>query len=116
MNFYKKLLTFEGLLLTAAGIVHIIFLNLIIDRSATDPAMLWGAVFFGVVYTVFGISFLFQSIKLLFISLGLNIVGITDILILGKSSPLVAAEPFLTIIEMISILILFYLNLKNPRL
>jgi len=116
MNFYKKLLTFEGFLLTTAGIIYIIFLSFIIDKSATDTTMFWGAVFFGVAYTVFGISFLCQSTKLLFIALGLNIFGITDVLIAGKSSPLAVVDPFLTIIEMISILTLFYLNLKNPRL
>lgn len=116
MNFYKKLLTFEGFLLTTIGVIHIIFLGFIIDKSATDATMFWGAIFFGVSYTLLGISFLCQSTKLLFTALGLNIFGITDVLITGKSSPLAAADPFLTFIEIISIFTLFYLNLKNPSL
>lgn len=115
MNRFRTVLTIEGLLLTIAGLIHIIYLILFVDLSSTDPAAYGGALFFGVAYALFGLSFLANKTRLILPALVINAVGLTSVLIAQEQSPLWEVDPFLMAIDLVSIPLLIYLLISSRK-
>ena len=112
----KKLLIFEGSLLSLAGLIHIIFLLLFVNYNSVDSAAYAGGMFFGIAYLVFGINFVKCRTRLLLLALIINVIGLTAVIIAGESSPLWIVDPYLIVIDIISIPTLIYLNVYKVRL
>ncbi len=111
----RILVTLEGILLSIAGPVHIIYLLFFLDASTVDSASYTGIIAIGALYTLFGISFLFRRKTLLLPALVINVLGLTAVLVLQEASPLWAIDPYLIAVDCISIPALFYLNTQNFR-
>ena len=112
---YKRLFLLEGLLLSLAGPVHIIYLQFFLHASKVGTAQYTGIIIIGVLYTTFGASFLLKRKALLVPALVINALGLTAVLIMQEASPLWAIDPYLIAVDCISVPILFYLNILNFR-
>ena len=112
---HKRLFTLEGILLSLAGPVHIIYLLFFLDASTIDSAQYLGIMVIGVLYTLFGISFLLGRKALLLPALIVNALGLTTVLVLQEASPLWEIDPYLIAVDCISVPTLLYLNFQNFR-
>lgn len=115
MNRFRAVLTIEGLLLTMAGLVHIIYLIGYVDPFSSDTAAYGGAMFFGVAYTVFGLSFLANKTSLLLPTLFINAAGLTAVLIAQEQSPLWQVDTYLIAIDLVSIPLLIFLVVNRKK-
>ena len=115
MKTYKKLLTFEGILLSIVGPVHIIYLLFFIDASTIETVPYYGVVGIGILYTLFGLSFLFRKKALLIPALIINALGLTAVFIMQEESPLWAIDPYLIAVDVISVPMLAYLNFSSNK-
>jgi hypothetical protein len=112
---YYTLLTLEGVLLSGAGLAHIIFMLNFVDFGATDPAMYFGALVIGAAYFVFGVSFLSDSKRFLIPALVLNVLGLFGASAAGETSPLWAIDPYLITLDLVSIPLLIFLVLHRNK-
>ena len=80
----------------------------------SEPAAI-GGILFGVLYVVFGITLFRGKTNLLLITLIINIIGLTAVLIARERSPLWEIDPYLIAVDLISIPMLIYLNLKKKK-
>ena len=78
---HKRLLTLVGILFSLAVPTHLIYLTIFVEASTVEAALYAGITAFGVLYTVFGISFLLRRKALLFPALIVNVLGITSVLV-----------------------------------
>lgn len=115
MNRFRAILTIEGLLLTIAGLIHIGYLGIFVTPSSTDPAAYGSAMFFGIAYTFFGVSFLAKKTRLLLPTLIINVLGVTAVLIAQEQSPLWQVDPYLIAIDLVSIPLLVYLVINRKK-
>ncbi len=111
----KRLLTLDGILLSLAGPVHIIYLLFFLNSESIETAQFYGIIGIGILYTLFGLSFLFRKTALLLPALIVNTLGFTAVLILQEASPLWAIDPYLIAVDCISVPVLFYLNMQKVR-
>ncbi len=112
----KKLFTLEGILLSLAGPVHIIYLLFFLDASKVDTAQYIGINTIGILYTIFGISFLLRRKFLLLPALIINALGLTTVLVLQEASPLWEIDPYLIAVDCISVPTLLYFNIRKKDL
>ncbi len=112
MSRYNGILRFEGILLTLAGLAHIIYMFGFATTPLTEPAAIGGTLF-GFVYVFFGVFMISGSKKLLLPTLIVNALGLTAVLISRENSPLWEIDPYLIVVDIISIPILLWLNLKK---
>ena len=115
MKTYKKLLSFEGILLSIVGPAHIIYLLFFIGASTIETALYYGVIGIGILYTLFGISFLFRKKALLIPALIINALGLTGVLIMQEASPLWAIDPYLIAVDVVSVPMLAYLNFSSNK-
>lgn len=112
---FSKVLFWEGVLLTIAGLAHIVYLIWFVRFGSVEPQAYFGGMFFGVVYLIGGLSFLFGKTKLLVPSLIVNALGLTVVLLVREASPLWRIDPYLIVLDIISIPTLIYLNWKAKK-
>lgn len=93
MKKFKTILTIEGGLLAIAGLIHIVFLSFIIDKTTVEASLFWVAMFFGVAYLIFGLTFLAGRHKLLLPTLIINALGLTGVIIARENSPFWMVDP-----------------------
>lgn len=115
MKTYKKLLTFEGILLSMVGPVHIIYLLFFIDASTIETAPYYGVIGIGILYTLFGLSFLFRKKALLILALIINVFGLISVLVMQEASPLWDIDPYLIAVDVVSVPMLIYLNFSKHK-
>ena len=113
MNYHTILKT-EGFLLTGAGIAHLVYMFGFASTPLSEPAAI-GGILFGMVYFFFGINMLRGKTNLLLITLIINTIGLTAVLIARESSPLWEIDPYLIVVDLISIPTLIYLNMRHSR-
>ncbi len=110
---HKNTLRLEGLLLSLVGPVHLIYLLFFLDASTIDSAQYTGILIIGILYTLFGVSFLLGRISLLLPALLINALGLSAVLILQEASPLWAIDPYLIAVDCISVPLLLYFNVQK---
>ena len=110
---FSKLVKLEGFLLTGAGLAHLVYAGLYLDWSAFPfPASL-GATLFGVAYTIFGLLMLFGKTFLLIPTLVVNALGLTAVLVVREASPFWPIDPYLIMVDLVSIPLLIWLIWAN---
>ena len=112
---FHTLRRIESVLLVVAGLTHIIFLLFVVDRANTPAQLYWGAMFFGVAYTIFGILIWRKVGAILPIALVINLMGLIGVITMFEQSPLRMVDPFLIVIDLISVPTLIYLNLNQSK-
>ena len=105
----NTILRLEGLLLTGAGLAHLVYASLLLDWSAYPFVMCLGAVSFGVLYTLFGLAMVLGSTRLLIPTFVINTLGFVAVLVAGKASPLHTIDPYLMVVDLISLPTLVWL-------
>ena len=112
---FHTLRKIESILLVVAGLTHIIFLSFVVDRASTPAQLYWGAMFFGIAYTIFGIL-IWQKVGVaLPIALVVNLIGLISVITMFETSPLRMVDPYLIVIDLISVPTLIYLNLNRRK-
>lgn len=111
---YKTILKLEGFLMTCAGLAHTIYMLGFATTPLTEPASI-GGIAFGVFYCFFGINMLLGKTNLLLPTLIINTLGLIGVLISRENSPLWEIDPYLIVVDIISIPILIYLNFKKTK-
>ncbi|WP_421858268.1 hypothetical protein [Oricola sp.] len=112
---YGRILRLEGLLLTAAGLAHLVYCALFLDWSVQPLVANLGALAFGVAYTFLGAQMALGRDRLLPITLIINICGFVAVMVAGENSPLIAIDPYLVVVDLISIPTLIWLNIMKRR-
>ena len=110
---FDTLRRIEGGLLSIAGLIHIVFLTFSVDRSVTEFGLYWGAMGFGIAYTLLGMLILLRHLVVLKPALVLNVVGLISVLVMFEQSPLRAIDPLLIAIDCVSVPTLIYLNIQR---
>ena len=116
MPIYTAILRLEGLLLGGAGIAHLVYVAGFLDWSAFPLQMSLGATAFGVFYTLFGGTMLAGSARWLLPALVVNILGFSAVMIAGETSPLAPIDPYLSIVDFVSIPVLAWLLFRRTSL
>ena len=111
---YHTILKIEGFILTCAGIAHLVYMFGFATTPLSEPAAI-GGILFGILYFFFGINMLRGKSSLLLITLIINVIGLTAVLIVRESSPLWEIDPYLIVVDLISIPTLIYLNIKSKK-
>lgn len=105
----------ESGLLVMAGLIHIIFLAQFVDSANTPAQLYWGAMFFGVAYTLLGIL-IWRNVGPAFpIALVINLIGLTSVIVMFDQSPLKTVDPLLIALDCVSVPLLIYLNLNRKK-
>ena len=112
---FHTLRRIESVLLVVAGLMHIIFLSFVVDRANTPAQLYSGAMFFGVAYTTFGILIWRKVGVVLPIALVINLIGLISVIAMFETSPLRMVDPYLIVIDLISVPTLIYLNRNRSK-
>ena len=110
---FSRILKLEGLLLTGAGLTHLIYVSVFLDWSAHPIVMSLGASFFGLIYTLLGSVMIAGLARFLVPTLIVNAFGLASVLIAGETSPLYPIDPYLMIVDLVSIPLLIWLIWAN---
>ncbi len=114
MKKYGKILRFDGILLSLAGLAHIVYMGWFATTTLTEPAAI-GGMLFGVLYLFFGLIMMAGISKLILITLIINTLGLTTVLIARENSPLWEIDPYLIVVDLISVPVLVWLNLNKKQ-
>jgi len=114
-NKFDFLRNLESLILVVAGLIHAIFLLFFVDLASTSTQLYGGAMFFGVAYLFFGILIWRKVSIALPIALLINILGMIGVIVMFDTSPSKMIDPFLIVIDFISIPLLIYLNINRKK-
>ena len=110
----NAILKLEGFLLACAGMAHLVYMFGFATTPLSEPAAI-GGISFGILYFFFGVNMLRGKTNWLLPTLIVNSLGLTAVLIARESSPLWEIDPYLIVIDLISVPILTYLNLKKKK-
>jgi hypothetical protein len=86
-----------------------------VDMSDTTTELFGGAMFFGIAYLVLGILILLNRSIIIPISLVINVIGLIGVIVNFEISPLRVVDPFLIVIDVISIPLLIYLTMNRKK-
>ena len=100
---FDKILSLEGLLLTGAGTAHLLYALFYLDWSAFPLALSAGATAIGSVYFIAGILLLLGYSQILIPIFAVNALGFTAVLLTGPTSPFYPIDPYLMIVDCISL-------------
>ncbi len=100
--------------MTCAGIAHLVYMFGFATTPLSELVAI-GGILFGILYFFFGINMLCGKTNLLLIILIINIIGLSCVLIARESSPLWEIDPYLIMVDLISIPALVYLNIKKKK-
>ena len=110
---YDLLINLESILLIVAGFVHILYLLFFVDIVDTTTQLYGVALFFGITYLVLGIMIWRKLGLILQIALILNLIGLIGVIMNYEISPSRMIDPFLIMIDFISIPLLIYLIMNR---
>lgn len=111
----EHIFTIEGILLSLAGLTHIVYMLGFSTTPLTEPSAIGGTLF-GVFYTFFGFNILCNKTNLLLITLIINTLGLSAVLMVGERSPLWEIDPYLIAVDLISIPTLIFLCIRKSDL
>ena len=112
---FDSLRNIESLILVVAGLIHVIFLLFVVDLASTTIQLYGGAMFFGIAYLFFGILIWRKVSIALPIALFINVLGMIGAIVMFDTSPSKMVDPFLIVIDFISIPLLIYLNINRKK-
>ncbi len=112
---YGRILRLEGLLLIAAGLTHFIYCVFFLDWSIQPLVANLGAFSFAFTYSFFGAMLVMGKDRLLLLTLIVNLTGLTAVIVTGPNSPLIEIDPYLIVVDIISISTLIWLNIQKYR-
>ena len=104
---YHTILKFEGFLLTCAGIAHLVYMFGFATTPLSESTAI-GGILFGLFYFIFGVNMLRGKTNLLLPTLIVNALGLTAVLIARENSPLWEIDPYLIVVDLISVPTLIY--------
>ncbi len=105
----------ESVLLTLAGLAHIVYLATFVDFEATDTTLFFGALLFGIAYATLGFL-LWRDIGSAYpVALTVNASGLISVIIMYEQSPLRQIDPYLIAVDCVSVPMLIYLNTMQWR-
>lgn len=105
----------ESVLLTLAGLAHIVYLATFVDYAATETTLLIGAAIFGLAYAFLGFL-LWRNVDFAFpVALAVNALGLISVIMMYEQSPLRQIDPFLIAVDCVSVPMLIYLNAMRWR-